>query len=101
MSKVKKYFGESLLIVLSVLLALGVNSFAERLKLKKKKNIALKSIEQKINANHDIFKSWIISHKAMSNKLNLINTPTAWTVLKLNWCKAKSSIFLVFLTTLV
>lgn len=74
MPKFRKYFGESLLIVLSVLLALGVNSLAAKYRTDKKKKIALASIQKEMESNQAIFKRWVKSHGQMSDKINSITS---------------------------
>lgn len=70
----RKYFGEGLLIVFSVLFALFINKTYEDAKTNRYKNNAIKQIKAELLDNQEILDSWMADHKAILENLNrLIN----------------------------
>ena len=67
--KVRRYFGESLLIVFSVLFALFINRLSADYQVNKKKKVALQSITQELYRNEAIIKDWKIKHIKIRNNL--------------------------------
>ena len=73
-SNVKKYFGDGLLIVFSVLFALFINSLAEKRAIKNKKDIALSSIKKELLKNKEILEVWHSNHSIVSSRMDsLVN----------------------------
>lgn len=66
----KKYFGEGILIVFSVLFALMINRTSENIKTERDKNNALNQIKTELIENQKILKDWMITHKGIVQKLN-------------------------------
>ncbi len=66
----KKYFGEGLLIVFSVLFALFFNKTYEDAKTKKDKKNALKQIKAEVLDNQNTLNEWIIDHDSIILNLN-------------------------------
>lgn len=66
----KKYFGEGLLIVFSVLFALFINKTYEDAKINKDKNNALKQIKAELIDNQKILDEWIIDHESIIQNLD-------------------------------
>jgi hypothetical protein len=66
----KKYFGEGLLIVFSVLFALFINKTYEDAKINKDKNNALKQIKAELIDNQKILDEWIIDHESIIGNLD-------------------------------
>ena len=66
----KKYLGEGLLIVFSVLFALFINKAFEDYKTKQKKNIAIESIKKEILRNQAIIINWKDRHQLMRNRIS-------------------------------
>ncbi|GHA51729.1 hypothetical protein GCM10007103_35220 [Salinimicrobium marinum] len=66
----KKYFGEGLLIVFSVLFALFINKTYEDAKINRDKNNALKQIKAELIDNQKILDEWIVDHEAIIRNLD-------------------------------
>ena len=66
----KKYLGEGLLIVFSVLFALFINKTYEDAKINKDKNNALKQIKAELLDNQKILKQWTVDHNAIALNIN-------------------------------
>jgi len=66
----KKYLGEGLLIVFSVLFALFINKTYEDAKTQEYKSNALKQIKTELIDNQKILNDWIIDHNAILENLN-------------------------------
>lgn len=66
----KKYFGEGLLIVFSVLFALLINKIYEDAKTNKYKNNAIKQIRTELLNNQKTLKDWMADHNAILENLN-------------------------------
>lgn len=66
----KKYIGEGILIVFSVLFALFINRIAENRDLEKRKQTALTSIRQERYRNSGIMQSWRDQHSQIQAKLD-------------------------------
>ena len=69
MRKIKKYIGEGLLIVFSVLFALFINKLFDDYKTNKEKTIALKSIQSELNGNASILENWKEHHLKIRNRI--------------------------------
>ena len=67
--KVKRYFGESLLIIFSVLFALFINRLSADYQMNKKRKIALQSITQELYQNETIIQKWKEKHIIIRNNL--------------------------------
>lgn len=68
----KKYVGEGLLIVFSVLFALFINKISEDAKTNRYKNNAKQQIKAELIANQKILQDWMISHKGIVENLTEI-----------------------------
>lgn len=68
-SNIKKYLGEGLLIVFSVLFALFINKAFEDYKTNQKKNIAKESIKKELYRNQAILNKWKEKHLAILSLL--------------------------------
>ncbi|MBN2280244.1 MAG: hypothetical protein JXQ65_06670 [Candidatus Marinimicrobia bacterium] len=66
----KKYLGEGLLIVFSVLFALYIDKTYEDAKTNRSKNNALIQIKAELMDNQKILKNWIADHNAILKNLN-------------------------------
>ena len=66
----KKYLGEGLLIVFSVLFALFINKTYEDAKTNSKKNNAVKQIKTELIDNQKILHDWITDHNAILDNLD-------------------------------
>ena len=66
----KKYLGEGLLIVFSVLFALFISKLSEDAKTNRFKNNALEQIKTELIDNQRILNDWQSSHKGIVNNLN-------------------------------
>ena len=66
----KKYLGEGLLIVFSVLFALFINKAYEDAKTNRNKTNAIKQIKAEFFDNQKILKDWMVEHKAILDNLN-------------------------------
>ena len=66
----KKYLGEGLLIVFSVLFALFINKIYEDAKTSRDKNNAIKQIKAECLDNQKTLNTWISNHSAMLENLN-------------------------------
>jgi len=69
-SNIKKYLGEGLLIVFSVLFALFINKVFEDYKTNQKKNIAKESIKKELYRNQAILYKWQKKHLAIRNRIS-------------------------------
>ncbi len=68
----KKYFGEGLLIVFSVLFALFINKTFEDYKVNQQKQIAKESIIKELYRNQAILKNWKKSHIEIRDRISSI-----------------------------
>ncbi|WP_075341912.1 hypothetical protein [Tenacibaculum agarivorans] len=68
-SNIKKYFGEGLLIVFSVLFALFINKSFENRQVNQKKKIAKESILIELYTNQSILRNWKEKHTAIKNRI--------------------------------
>lgn len=68
----KKHLIEALLIIFSVLVALGINSAAENRKTRKKKKIAKTSLLKELQSNKEVLKRWQVKHQKVQNRLNAL-----------------------------
>lgn len=68
----KKYFGEGLLIVFSVLFALFINKMTENYQTHKQKEIALTSIKRELYRNASIIEDWQSAHGEFADKVRQI-----------------------------
>lgn len=68
----KKHITDALLIVFSVLLALGINSAAENRKTTKKKRVAKERLIKELKANKAILNIWHPKHKAFYEKMSSV-----------------------------
>lgn len=66
----KKYLGEGLLIVFSVLFALFINKAYEDAKTNREKNNAIKQIKAEFLNNQTILNDWMADHNAILENLN-------------------------------
>ncbi len=66
----KKYLGEGLLIVFSVLFALFINKTYQDAKTNSYRNNALKQIKTELIGNQKILKDWMADHNAILENLN-------------------------------
>lgn len=62
MQSLKKYFFEGILIVFSVLFALFIDNYAQRLKVEKQKNLAIERLKLELAQNQKIAKGWLVHH---------------------------------------
>jgi hypothetical protein len=62
MRSLKKYFFEGILIVFSVLFALFIDNYAQRLKVEKQKKLAIERIKLELSQNQKIAKGWLVRH---------------------------------------
>jgi hypothetical protein len=69
---VKKYLGEGLLIVFSVLFALFINKWFEDRQTESKKQTALTSITKELETNAAILKNWKERHKSIRDRITRI-----------------------------
>ncbi len=69
-SNIKKYLGEGLLIVFSVLFALFINKAFEDYKTNQKKIIAKESITKELYRNQAILNKWQEKHLAITNRIS-------------------------------
>jgi hypothetical protein len=76
MQSLKKYFFEGILIVFSVLFALFIDNYAQRLKVEKQKNLAIERIKLELSQNQKIAKGWLVHHgKILERIKNLMKLP--------------------------
>ncbi|MDQ2178089.1 hypothetical protein [Marinifilum sp. D714] len=68
-SNVKKYIGEGLLIVFSVLFALFINKLFDDYRTSQKKMIAKESIIKELYANQSILANWRSKHTELNNRI--------------------------------
>lgn len=68
-SNVKKYIGEGLLIVFSVLFALFINKLFDDYRTSQKKMIAKESIIKELYANQSILANWRSKHAELNNRI--------------------------------
>lgn len=73
-SNFRKYLGDGLLIVFSVLFALFINKLAEDRETNQRKKIALESIKKELQRNSKIVLGWKEDHAKISNRLQAIIT---------------------------
>ncbi len=66
----KKYFGEGLLIVFSVLFALFINKTYEDAKTNRYKNNAINQIKAELLDNQKVLEEWMADHNAILENLN-------------------------------
>lgn len=71
-SNMKKYLGEGLLIVFSVLFALFISKAFEDYKTNKKENIAKESITKELYQNQVILNKWMEKHLAIRNRISSV-----------------------------
>jgi hypothetical protein len=62
MQSLKKYLFEGILIVFSVLFALFIDNYAQRLKVEKQKKLAIERIKLELSQNQKIAKGWLVHH---------------------------------------
>ncbi|MHA7100655.1 hypothetical protein [Roseivirga pacifica] len=72
MKYVKKYIGEGLLIVFSVLFALLINKLFEDYKTNKEKTIAIESIQKELYRNSAIINNWKEKHLKIRDRITEI-----------------------------
>ena len=72
MNSVKKYIGEGLLIVFSVLFALFINKVFDDYKTNNKKTIAIESIRKELELNLSILDDWKEHHLKIRNRITEI-----------------------------
>lgn len=76
MQSLKKYFFEGILIVFSVLFALFIDNYAQRLKVEKQKKLAIERIKLELSQNQKIAKGWLVHHgKILERIKNLMKLP--------------------------
>ncbi|MBS2214007.1 hypothetical protein KEM09_21540 [Carboxylicivirga mesophila] len=68
----KKYIGEGLLIVFSVLFALFINQSFDDYRTHQKKTIAQESILKELRANQAILANWQVKHTAIKQRLTSV-----------------------------
>ena len=66
----KKYLGEGVLIVFSVLFALFINKTSEEAKTKRDRNNAIEQIKTEFSDNKKILGIWMANHNAVLENLN-------------------------------
>lgn len=71
-SSIKKYLGEGMLIVFSVLFALFINKSFEDYKVRQTKAIAKESIIKELLANQSILAKWKTRHNAIKERISLM-----------------------------
>lgn len=71
-SNLKKYIGEGLLIVFSVLFALFINQSFDDYRTHQKKTIAQESILKELRANQAILANWQVKHTAIKQRLTSV-----------------------------
>ncbi len=71
-SNLKKYLGEGLLIVFSVLFALFINQSFDDYRTHQKKTIAQESILKELRANQAILANWQVKHTAIKQRLTSV-----------------------------
>ncbi|MBT8180513.1 MAG: hypothetical protein KJO53_02880 [Eudoraea sp.] len=69
MKNIKRYIGEGLLIVFSVLFALFINKLFDDYKTNKKKTIAIESIQNELYENSSILDNWKEHHLKIRNRI--------------------------------
>ena len=69
MKNVKRYIGEGLLIVFSVLFALFINKLFDDYKTNKKKTLAIESIQNELYGNSSILENWKEHHLKIRNRI--------------------------------
>jgi len=72
MKNLKRYIGEGLLIVFSVLFALLINKLFEDYKTNKKKSIAIESIQKELYRNSAIINNWKEKHTKIRDRITEI-----------------------------
>lgn len=76
MQSLKKYFFEGILIVFSVLFALFIDNYAQRLKIEKQKKLAIERIKLELSQNQKIASGWLVHHgKILERIKNLMKLP--------------------------
>jgi hypothetical protein len=76
MQSLKKYFFEGILIVFSVLFALFIDNYAQRLKVEKQKQLAIERIKLELSQNQKIAKGWLVHHgKILERIKDLMKLP--------------------------
>ena len=71
-SAYKKYFGESILIIFSVLFALFIDQQVVNWQIAKKKRVALESIRQELYRNQAIVSTWKAKHIAIRDRIGSV-----------------------------
>ncbi|WP_276368464.1 hypothetical protein [Chryseolinea sp. H1M3-3] len=74
MKKWSHYLFEAFLIVFSVLFALSIENYVERLKIKNQKTIAIQRIKLEVERNSRILVEWIPKHQKVYDLLNSLAT---------------------------
>ncbi len=73
-SVIKKRIADGLLIVFSVLFALGINKLSDNYKTKQRKEIALESIKKELHQNADIVAKWNEKHQRILKRISEISS---------------------------
>ena len=68
----KKYIGEALLIIFSVLFALFINKLFDDFQTRKKKHIALEGIKKELYRNARVMDAWKAQHTIIRDRTNTI-----------------------------
>lgn len=75
MQSLKKYFFEGILIVFSVLFALFIDNYAQRLKVEKQKKLAIERIKLELFQNQKIAQGWLVHHGKILERIKDLMTP--------------------------